>query len=466
MSTGRTTLGKALAVNQDTAIYGTFAEIGAGQEVARFFFQAGQASQTIAKTISAYDMVYSDEIYGKESSGRYVCESRVQKMLEKEFSLLTRRLSKNRGERSRFFALANTVATGDQKKRFSHGWMGIRFQKNPQGEQNEIILHVRLLDKYRLQQQECLGILGVNLVHAAYFASDNGTQFVSSLVENLREGQVSIDFLRFDGPDLKHLSNQLANLELVKRGLSEAILFGPDQSIMSIGDTVFQKPIIFQRGTFRPVTTTHMDLLTKGGYQFDQDFTEESGKALVLFELTMNSLQKDGHTNEEDFLDRIRCIGELGGYTLVSNFFLHYKLKRFIRQYTEKPMILILGASHLSRLFDASYYKDLEGGILEGLGKLLDNKTRVYVYPHKTEESCMTAATYSLSGELDLIYKYFRKLNYIQDIAGCEQIEEFVHSDQIRDWIKSKNPKWEKHVPNKVKKMIQEENLFGFKKKQ
>lgn len=456
-----TTIGKALSINQDPQIYGTFAEIGAGQEVARIFFQAGQASQTIAKTISAYDMIYSDEIYGKETSGRYVCESRLDKMLTKEYSLLVKRLNATRGHRTTFFALANTVATGDQKKRYSHGWMGVRFQTRPGGEANDIIIHLRMTDQQRLMQQEALGILGVNLVSAAFRSLENSDLLIPSLVENIKDGQISIDLIKFRGPDLAHINGHLMNLELVRRGLSDAILFGPDKTILNMSDEVYGKSLIVQRGTFRPVTNTHLDLLNKGSYQLAQDFPEESKKTLVFFELTMQNLAQDGDINEVDFLDRVNSLCALGGHVLVSNFALFYKLKRYLRQYTTKPMVLIVGASKLSNLFDETHYKDLEGGLLEGMGKLLDNNTRLYIYPHKTTEVCITAKTFFPEEKVLSVYQHFLKQGMIADISGCDQIEDYIHSDQISRWIKEKNPKWEKHVPNLIRELILKDHLFG-----
>lgn len=459
--TVRTTIGKALSINQNPKIYGTFAEIGAGQEVARLFFQAGQASQTIAKTISAYDMIYSDEIYGKETSGRYVCESRLNKMLDKEFSLLTRRLASSRGERTTFFALANTFATGDQRKTYSHGWMGIRFQARPGGPANDIVIHLRTLDKYRLQQQEALGILGVNLVAIAFNTINEPEAIIPSLVENIRVGQVSIDMIKFTGPDLQHINNHLINLELVRKGLAEAILFGPDKAILNISDEVYGKSLILQRGTFRPVTNTHLDLLSKGGYQFERDFPEEAKKSLILFEITMQNLQQDGDINERDFLDRVSSLASLGGHVLVSNFDLFYTMKHYLRQYTTKPLILIVGASRLPKLFEESSYSHLDGGLLEGMGKLLDKKTRLYIYPHKTEKSFITTKTFSPENSVSHIYRHFLENGMITDISGCENIEAFVHSDQIRDWIRAKNPKWEQHVPSIISSQIKEQKLFG-----
>jgi hypothetical protein len=459
-----TTLGRALEINLNPQIYGTFAEIGAGQEVARYFFQAGKASQTIAKTISAYDMVYSDEIYGKETSGRYVVESRLEKMLNKEFQLLHRRLDATRGSSTSFFAFANTVATGDQAQRQTHGWMGIRFQTHPGGEANEIVLHVRLLDKYRLDQQETLGVLGVNLVYTAFTGIHKTEDILTSLVDNIKRGQVAIDLIRFKGPDLKHINNHLMNLELVRRGLAEGVLFGADQSILTMSDALYQKSVIIQRGTFRPVTTTHIDVLEKGMSQFQKDFPEESQKTVVMFELTMQNLMQGGHLQEKDFLDRVTSLCSLGYNVLVSNFFLFYRLKRFIRSYTTKPMILIMGASHLGRLFDEKHYADLEGGLLEGLGKLMDGNTRLYVYPHKTENSCMTTKTFFPQPKWLPIYQFFLAQKQVLDISGCDEISDYLHSDYVRDLILKKDSQWENLVPATVRDKIKNENLFNLLK--
>lgn len=367
MQRTQTTLDKALSVNIDPMIYGTFAEIGAGQEVARCFFLAGKASQTIAKTMSAYDMIFSDEIYGKEKSGRYVCESRLDKMLDKEFQLLHRRLDSVRGASTKFFAFADTVATGDQKKKYSHGWLGIRFQAHPQGEANDIVMHVRILDKYRLQQQEVLGVLGTNLVYAAFNDTQDHKKLIGSLMENLKAGQVAIDFVRIAGPDLAHLHNSLIGLELVRRGLTESILFSPDEKIVDISDTLFNKPLLVQRGLFRPVTKTHIEVLGYGEKHFKKTFQIEP---MTLFELSMYQAEASDKIDEKEFLGRVNSLCMLGHYVLVSKFFLYYKLKRFLRSYTSAPIALIVGAYHLGGLFDEQHYADLDGGLLEGLGKL------------------------------------------------------------------------------------------------
>lgn len=465
MKETRTALSKALEINLNPQIYGTFAEIGAGQEVARFFFQAGKASQTIAKTISAYDMVYSDEIYGKEATGRYVCESRLLKMLDKEFNLMGRRLDATRGKDTCFFAFANTVATGDGKKRFTHGWMGVRFQAKPGGEPNDIILHVRLLDKHRLQQQETLGILGVNLVYAAFAHTKSEEELIPLLVEGIKDGQVAIDMVRVTGKSLKNFNNHLLNLQLVRRGLSDAVLFGPNEDILNISDELYNKSVIIQRGIYRPVTKTHIDVLEKGAEQFKKDFPKDASKAVVLFELSMQHLNQDGDQLEVDFLDRVRSLCSLGHHVLVSNFFLFYKLKQFVRMYTQKPMVLIMSAAHLGKIFEEQHYENLDGGLLEGLGKLLDDDTKIYAYPHKTDKVCTTTKSFFPDKKWLPIYQHFLAQKQISDISGCDEAGEYLHSDYVKELILKKDSSWESLVPAKVRDQIKKENLFRLLKK-
>jgi hypothetical protein len=449
----QTTLNKAQRINLNPQIYGTFAEIGAGQEVARQFFVAGKASQTIAKTISAYDMTFSDEIYGREKNGRYVCESRLDRMLSHEFSLLQERLSSKRGAQTQFFAFANTVATGSaDAKKYCHGWMGVRFQTRPGGPFNDIILHVRMQDRFRLQQQEALGILGVNLVDAAFYHYEDPVNFIPRLVDNLKLGQLVIDVLKFSGEDLSHFNPHLMNIELVQRGLAEAILFSPQQEILHMSDAVYKKALLIQRGTYRPVTNTHLDVLAKGVTHFKADFHLKDADCLPIMEITMKTRDgaMQGQTQTQDYLDRIQSLCSLGQYVLVSNFFLFYSLKTFLRQYTSEPMSIVLGASHLERVFDETRYKDLSGGLLEGLGKLLDAQTKLYIYPHKTDLMCLTAKSFFPAPHLSHIYTHFKANNQICDIAGCDEAQVYMHSDDVQKMIQARDPRWESFVPAPV----------------
>lgn len=461
------TLSKARRINQDISRYGVFAEIGAGQEVARHFFQAGKASQTIAKTISAYDMIVSDDIYGREKNGRYVCESRLNKMLTHEYDLLVDRLSPTRGAQSRFFAIANTVATASSgSNKQSHGWMGVRFQSEPGGPSNDIILHVRMLDRHRLQQQEALGILGVNLLNCAFYHLPETEEFITQLVDGLKDDQIVIDVIKFSGPNVQHFDVRLMNLELVHRGLAEAILFSPQNEILNISDAVYGKSLLIQRGTFRPVTVTHLDVLQKGLQQIKGDVLKSEGKeleVLPIMELTMHNLTADGHVNEKDFLARVETLTSQGLHVLISNFFLFYGLKRFIRRYNPHFMALVVGASHLNKLFTEEHYSDLQGGLLEGLGKLLEQKTKLYIYPHKTPNLCLTSKSFFPSPHLRHIYAHFIENQQIVDISGCDETGEYLHSIDVMKMIEKGDPQWEQLVPEGVRDLIKSQKLFGLK---
>lgn len=462
----KTTVSKALKVNLDQKIYGTFAEIGAGQEVARHFFQAGRASQTIAKTISAYDMIYSDEIYGKEKSGRYVCESRLNKMLDKEYALLLKRLDPHRGDKTTFFAYANTVTTGSAETPKCHGWMGIRFQTKPKGPFNDIIMHVRMQDKLRLQQQEALGVLGVNLVYSAFYANQKTDEFMTSLVDVLKKGQIQIDVIKFSGPDLAHFDNRKMNLELVKHHLAEAVLFAPKSAaggdqILNISDTVWGKGLIIQRGFYRPITNSHLDVLNKGHEQLKLEMKSQKLKPSDIIPIL--EISSEFGIETDDFINRLDIITGLGYHLLVSNFKYFYEMKHFFRKYTQSPFVIVMSARHLQELFDASKYKNLEGGIFEALGKLLDEQTKLYIYPHKTNEVCLTTKSFFPPKDVNHLYRHFIETSQVMDISGCDNTETYYHSSDVKKMIEDKNKIWEKLVPELAKDFIKKYKLWGFK---
>src|SRR5690349_5626885 len=169
------THGKALSINLDQRRYGTFAEIGAGQEVVRWFFRVGGAAGTIAKSMSAYDMAVSDAIYGP--CDRYVCRPRLQSMLDYEHDLNLARLNESRGDMTAFFTFADTVAARNFKgTNECHGWMGVKFQAHPRDQDSQVIIHVRMLDVEATLQQEALGIVGVNLLYGAFYLNHEPEQ--------------------------------------------------------------------------------------------------------------------------------------------------------------------------------------------------------------------------------------------------------------------------------------------------
>ncbi len=454
---------KALLINLNDEIYGTFAEIGAGQEVARHFFQAGRASHTIAKTISAYDMTFSDAIYGRAE--RYVCEARLLKMLDHEYSLLKERLAGQRGATTKFFAFANTVTTTSRSRgdTQSHGWLGIRFQTRPGGPHNDVILHVRLWDQFRLQQQEALGRLGVNLIYNA-FHQKSAEDFIKTIQENIEDQRVEIDLLRFSGEDFKHIDNRLASLELVRQGQTEAIIFDSNGQVQLAGELLYSRPCLVLRGTFRPVTNTNLEILQKGTEQFIADGANKE-KMKVLFEMTMSSIMNEGRLDKEDFLNRVDTLTALGHPVMVSNFSLFYQLKTYLRTCTQDRIALVIGASHLEKLLDEKYYADIKGGILEAFSRLFDKNTEVLVFPFKTEQLCMTASTFNTSPSMMPLFQYLYKNNMIRDISNCEGVNTSIHSGDVRKMLESNEPGWEKMVPSAVSTLIKSKKLFGYNPK-
>lgn len=454
-SRDKTTLEKALDINLDPLFYGSFAEIGAGQEVARQFFQAGKASQTIALTISAYDMTYSDIIYGKEKNNRYVCEARLLKMLDKEFAKLIDRLDTTRGEQTCFFAFADTVATANEGGRnYSHGWIGVRFQNKPKSEFSQAILHVRLLDKHRLQQQETLSKFGVNLLHSCFYKNNQPDLFQTGLFEQIKDGALAIDVAHFSGPAFQHFDEITFNINLAQSGWSEAIYIDEQGQLQNPADALWDKNILIQRGFFKPVTKTHLDISKRGVTHFCTEFSVKPSEVKTVFEFTLNNRLKNTEIKTDEALTRIKMIQALGLPVLVSKFTLFYKLKEFLRLTTKKPISIVIGATHLEKLFDESFYFDLSGGILEGMGKLLSDQTRLYIYPHKTKDICLLSKSFFPKPNVSHIYKHFIENKLIQDIAGCDEISEFIHSDDILKMIERNDFNWKKYVPEAIHNMV------------
>lgn len=441
---------KALDINLDPVIYGSFAEIGAGQEVARQFFQAGKASQTIALTISAYDMTFSDIIYGKEKSGRYVCESRVHKMLDREFEKLVERLGPLRSKNTCFFSFADTVATGSDGKKNSHGWMGVKFQHKPGAQPSEVILHMRLLDRHRLQQQETLSMLGVNLLHSAFYKTAQPQDFIHCIFDNIKLGSISVDAIHFNGEAFKKFDEIALNLSMVELGWSDAIFINAEGDVQNAADALFGKDILVQRAFYNPVTNTHLDVMDKGTKHFSKEFGTKTSDVINLFEFTINNRLKNTKISVEEALKKVQMLSSLKKPVLVSSFSLFYKLKEHLRAMSDKPLGIVIGATHLEKLFDQKFYYDLPGGILEGMGKLVDSKTHLYIYPHKTDLICLQARSFRPNPAIKHIYSHLLENKHVQDIAGCDDIQEFVHSDDILSLVKKKDNRWKKLVPESV----------------
>lgn len=456
---------KALQINLDKSIYGSFAEIGAGQEVAANFFKAGGASGTIAKTISAYDMAFSDAIYGEEASGKYVCEPRLMKMLNREYKLLQVRLMEAADEK-RFFAFANTVAALNfQKNNDPHGWIGLRFQLEPNGPFNDVVIHVNMLDNDNILQQQAIGIIGVNLIYACYHYADEPEKILISLLDDLSTDRIEIDMIRFEGPDFKDVDNRLMSLNLVKYGYTQAAVFGPDGKVMQPYDALSKKHIVAIRGRFRPVTNIFSDMLKKGIRQFENEPDVDDDKICVLAELTLRNLS-DGHKNidEKDFLDRVDILCSLGQTVLISNFHEYFKLVAYLGQFTKMKMALIMGIPNLEYIFDESHYEQLPGGILSAFGQLFGFNTKLFLYPTVNENGeVINLQNFKRENHLEGLFQYLKDNDKLADIDLYDTKLMDIKADKVLKYIEEGDPQWEEYVPKLVASQIKKHKLFGLK---
>ena len=461
MADEMTTTRKALKINLDDHIYGAFAEIGAGQEVARQFFKAGRASHTIAKTMSAYDMTISDEIYGK--AGRYVCEERLYKMLGHEFELLESRLRKKRGADTCFFSFADTVATSSQESARCHGWMGIRFQTKPGGPTNDIILHIHMQDQMRLDQQMALGILGVNLISAAFNHTGDPARFVSELADNMGSHKFEVDLLKFSGPDLDAIDNRLLGIELVEQELSKAVLIGTEGEVLQAADSLYSRPLVVQRGTFRPVTKINVEILEQGMSQVKLLGDMKGKDPMPLMEITLKNLQAAGTVDRHDFLGRVETLTALGYPVLISRYPMFYELKKFLRSCTDNVIGFVIGASHVEKILNPEFYQALPGGLMEGMGRLFDEKTGFLVFPFKSDEICLTAGAFHPSPQYFHLFCHLADNGRLIDMVNCDDIDTSIHAEQVRSLMEAGDKKWLELVPEKVTHLIQEKGLFNVK---
>ena len=482
-----TTNRKALTINLDAAKYGTFAEIGAGQEVVRNFFQAGAAAGTVAKSISAYDMKFSDEIYGK--STRYVSRDRLEQMLDKEYELLLERLADIRGEHSTFFAYANTVAAKSYRGNSEcHGWMGIRFQSAPCSEPSEISIHVRMLDKENILQQQALGTIGVNLIYGAFFYTDEPARIIESLLDQLTRSRIEVDMVNFKGPCFAKVNNRLMSLKLVELGLTNAVLFGTNGEVLQPSEVLRKKALLVERGSFRPVTMVNVDMLKCACAQFLQEPELKDKELVVLMEITMKNLLATGKIDPEDFLARVDTLAAIGNNVLVSNYSEYYRLTSYFRRYTKEMIGLVMGINHILELFKEKYYEDLEGGILESFGRLFRNSVKLFIYPMRQDvysrylagdsspEACplppshhpfasnvmITAKNLQVSPRLQNLYQHLLENHYIECCVGFDEtIADCFSRDGLRK-IRDNDDSWEPMVPAEVARLIKTRKLFGY----
>ncbi len=456
---------KALEVNLNPETYGTFAEVGAGQEVVRHFFRAGGASGTIAKAMSAYDKDFSDAIYGKEVNGRYVCESRLKNMINHEYGLITERLNREKHPNKRFFSFANNVETINfSKTNDGHGWMGLRFQLCPNSKPNDVILHYLLHEREAKQQQESAGILGVNLLHGCMFHSNDPKMIIKKLFDNISKGHIEINMIQMNGPDFDYVDNRLLSLYLVRERMTDAVIFSPDGVNLQPSDVLYKKNILAIRGSFRPVTKVNIDMIKNGYNKFILENRVRKEDLQVLFEITLSNLSSEGEIDEQDFLDRADILCSLGQTVLISNYQRYYKLLDYFSRFTKKRMGIIIGVPNLKQIFEEKYYRHLSGGILEAFGRMFNRDLKIYLYPYqKQKEGQITnSKNINIHPRFRSLYEYLIFNQRIVDIEYDPKVLN-IFSPVVLRMIKNGISGWEDMVPAYVDNVIKQKKLFGSK---
>ncbi len=456
---------KALQINLDENKYGTIVEIGAGQEVARQFFRAGAAAGTIAKTMSAYDMQFSDAIYGTEPSGRYVSRSRLFAMLEKEYTMVVERVKTSRPATSTFFAYAATVAAKSfNRENECHAWCGIRLQLYPQAPASDIIVHVRMLDTHAHAQQEALGILGVNLIHGAYYLFQNPYALIDGLTDGLEADRLEIDSIEFFGPYFEDKDNRLLNLHLIRAWKTRAIMFNPQGNVCVPAELLYKKNVLVTRGNFKPYTLLNQDMMEQGMAEFSQLPEVSDENTLRLAEITLNTLVGDNeHLHDQDFLERVDQLSAMGYHVMISDYVRYFRLRAYFRQFTQKQIGMVIGMDALRRIFDEDFYRGVEGGILEGFGKLFPDNTIVYAYPELGEDGGeVNCQNIVLPEHLQYLYQHLRHNGFIRPIHDSNAELFQIHAHRVLDAIQRNLPGWENDLPEPIAALIRKQRLFSY----
>jgi hypothetical protein len=454
---------KALRINLDPVRYGTFAEIGAGQEVARWFFRAGAAAGSISKSISAYDMAVSDAIYGR--CRRYVSRERLQSMLDYEHSLNLERLRPSRGDATAFFAFADTVAARNyQGTNECHGWMGVKYQAHPRDEDSQILIHVRMLDHENSLQQEALGIVGVNLLYAACFLHFKPERMLESLLDSLSTHRIEIDMVEFSGIEFRHVDNRVMSLNLVQLGLSGAAMFGPSGEVLQPAEVLRKRPVLVERGSFRPVTRVNIDMLHSAHARFAVELDVVPGQIVELMEITMRNLLVTGKIDLSDFLARADVLAAAGKTVLISDYFEYYRLAAWLTRYTTEPIALTMGAASLQDLFSDQYYAGLEGGILEAFGKLFTRDLRIYVYPLRDPATgtLTTVENVEMPSTVRGLYRYIVEGGRIKQLDNFDEGVLHIFSRDVLKRIREEDPSWDSMVPPEIADVIKRRRFFGY----
>ena len=392
---------KALTLNLDPTTFGSFAEIGAGQEVARWFLLVGGASGTVAKTISAYDKEVSDDLYG--SGSRYVSKQRLEAMLDNEWTQLLTQLSKSRGSQTRFFCFVDTVSARNfAGTNDSHGWIGLRFQVLPGGPPNDVLLHVNMRDPSNVLQQQAIGILGVNLIYAAFFEGQTKESFLEGVAQDVVAERIEIDFVDLRGPAFESWDRRALSVHLVRAGLAEAVFFSSIGSPVPPTEVLYKKAVVLAPGYFGHTDSlhsqVHLRLLASGIEELEKDDGETGSAPVGLFCLAVAPFMPNEPAPEiHELLARIEALLVAGGDVLLFRRPELYRMTALVNRHTKAPVRFVTGLSLVIQAFE-DIYGNLEGRRLEALARLFAQNVRIYVYPMTVTDLRQWLESVSITG--------------------------------------------------------------------
>ena len=455
---------KSVHINIDSNYYGTIAEIGGGQETARHLFQAGGASNTIAKSISAYDKLFSDHFYNHGAPARYVAEDRLRKMVNYEYDELITILDKKNPQK--FFAFANTVEILNfNKTNLGNGWLGIAVEGSDRYRPNMFFIHVKLHENDTLLQQYSLGALGINLIYGGLFESEDPRKILLSLLDNLDTSRVEVDYAYVEGPDMEWIDNRLLNLMLVSHNMTPAIMFDNKGRIQQPSDMLYRKNVLLMRGYFRPINNLGVEFIEDSMEIFmrDEDYTPDN--TIGFCEISLNYLMQGEQLDEKDFLHRVDLLNLVGQSVMISRFKRYFELVQYFRQFKLIKLRMVLGLPTFEKIFDSSYYPDLRGGLLEALGAMFQDNVKIYLYPAidiKTGEIIYPTDTY-FKGKDSLLWQYLNATGNILQLTSLNSQNLSITSELISDMIENGDESLSFYLPPQVYEHIKVNRLFGFK---
>jgi len=380
--------------------------------------------------------------------------------------LLLQRLDQTRGDKSTFFVFADTVTTRSfSHQEDGHGWLGMKFQAQPREEASQIIIHVRMLEQQNVRQQEALGIVGVNLIHAAFYHHDAPENIITLLMDDLSRARIEVEMIKFSGPRFEKVDNRLMSLQLVQQNVSDAALFTADGEVVIPAEVLYKKSVLVERGSFRPITKTTLDVLEKAREQFLREPQMRGEEPVVLMEMTLHSVLEDTALAHKDFLDRVDILRTLGKPVLISSFGRYYRLVQYLSRYTQKMQGIALGVPSLRGIFDEKFYTDLPGGLLESLGRLFKGSTKLYVYPVRdpADGRIITADNLKVSPHLRHLYAHLLENEFITGIQNYRPEYLGLFPPMVLSKLQAGDASWENDVPPSIVEIIKRNKMFGWK---